>query len=264
MERVQTLSNKLHEQLARKASVDELMLTIDMLRSELLHLQSNEPKDNTASSVSIDVSPVFEKRTLTPPKREQSSIAEQEPIVAPVASPPAEEERTVEVLQIDEAEVEAELEEIKRNVEERAKISAQNKPNLLFDPVEDIPTLTHQQSNESAQRQKELHESIAGENRTSLNDRLKESKTELSDALQDSPIKDLKKGIGVNDRFLFIRELFRGDETMYERSIKTINGFSIYPEAEYWIKRELKLKLAWDDKNEAVRQFDQLVRRRFS
>ena len=64
MERVQTLSNKLHEQLARKAPVDELLLTIDMLRSELLHLQSNEPVENTATTVSIDVSPVFEKRSL--------------------------------------------------------------------------------------------------------------------------------------------------------------------------------------------------------
>ena len=86
---------------------------------------------------------------------------------------------------------------------------------------------------------------------------------ELSDALQEVPVKDLKKAIGINDRFLYIKELFRGDENMYERSIKTINGFSIYPEAEYWIKRELKLKLGWDENNPAVKQFDQLVRRRF-
>ena len=86
---------------------------------------------------------------------------------------------------------------------------------------------------------------------------------ELSDSLQELPIKDLRKAIGINDRFLFINELFRGDETMYERSIKTINGFSIYPEAEYWIKRELKLKLGWNEKNEIVKQFDHLVKRRF-
>ena len=272
MERVQTLTDKLHEQLASKAPVNELMLTVEMLQSELLHLQSSEPQQEPVAPVSIHVAPVTQRRPLLPPKPEAITISEPAPapveapapVAKPEPAPPAEEEKIVEVLQIDEAEVEAELDEIKRNAEERAKISAQNKPNLLFDPVEDIPTLTHQQANESVKKQKELHESIAGENKTSLNDRLKEQKTELSDALQDSPIKDLKKGIGVNDRFLFIKELFRGDETMYERSIKTINGFSIFPEAEYWIKRELKLKLAWDDKNEAVRQFDQLVRRRFS
>jgi hypothetical protein len=92
---------------------------------------------------------------------------------------------------------------------------------------------------------------------------LKQAKIELSDALQDSPVKDLKKAIGINDRFLFIRELFRGDEVMYERSIKTINGFSIFPEAEYWIKRELKLKLGWNDSSPEVKLFDQIVKRRF-
>jgi hypothetical protein len=51
---------------------------------------------------------------------------------------------------------------------------------------------------------------------------------------------------------------------MYERSIKTINSFNIYPEAEYWISRELKIKLGWDNELPVVTQFDQLVRRRFS
>jgi len=93
---------------------------------------------------------------------------------------------------------------------------------------------------------------------------LRTTKNELSDTLQDAPVKDLRKAIGINDRFVYLKELFRGDDAMYERSIKTINAFAIYPEAEYWIRRELKLKLGWDDKNEIVKQFDQLVRRRFA
>ena len=97
----------------------------------------------------------------------------------------------------------------------------------------------------------------------SLNDRLKEIKIELSDKLTEAPIKDLKKAIGINDRFLFINELFRGDEAMYERSIKTIQNFSIFAEAEYWIRRELKVKIGWIDSDPIVKQFDQLVRRRF-
>jgi hypothetical protein len=63
---------------------------------------------------------------------------------------------------------------------------------------------------------------------------------------------------------VFLSELFRGDETMYERSIKTINNFRIYPEAEYWIERELKVKLGWDENKEAVKVFRKLIKRRFS
>jgi hypothetical protein len=51
---------------------------------------------------------------------------------------------------------------------------------------------------------------------------------------------------------------------MYERSIKTIQNFSILPEAEFWIKRELKIKIGWMDSHPVVKQFDQLIRRRFS
>ncbi len=72
------------------------------------------------------------------------------------------------------------------------------------------------------QAPKELHESI-GSNKESLNDKLKEDKRELAHKLKDAPIKDLRKGIGINDKFSFVSELFRGDEDMYERSIKTIN-----------------------------------------
>jgi hypothetical protein len=189
------------------------------------------------------------------------------------------EEKTIEVLQVDEAELEAELEEIKRNAQNKNNLGVHNKPSLLFDPLEEIPTLAHQYIVKSPEvapvptptpvepvvtKQPELHEKIAKVTNASLNDKLKQTKIELGESLLETPIKDLKKAVGINDRFLFINDLFRGDDVMYERSIKTINNFSIYPEAEYWIKRELKLKLGWDDKNEVVKQFDQLIRRRFS
>lgn len=244
MERVKTLTDKLQEQLAQNAGADQLLTTVEMLRSELEHLKLIQPKkDTTPVAVHIAAS-----QNTAPVAREEK--------------PAAPEEKTVEVLQVDEAELEAELEEIKRTAKEKASMGAQNKPALLFDPIEDIPTLTHQQPVEETPRQ-EINHAVKGEVKDSLNDRLKETKTELFDSLKEAPIRDLKKAIGINDKFLFVNELFRGDDTMYERSIKTINSFSIYPEAEYWIKRELKLKLGWDDRNEVVKQFDQLVKRRF-
>jgi hypothetical protein len=102
------------------------------------------------------------------------------------------------------------------------------------------------------------------EKKPDLHEQLLFSNTELADSLKEAPLKDLKKGIGINDRFLFINELFRGDEVMYERSIRTINSFNIYPEAQYWIERELKIKLGWDNENENIQLFYNLVKRRFS
>ena len=97
-----------------------------------------------------------------------------------------------------------------------------------------------------------------------LNDHLKEEIVEVATKLEETPIRDLRKAISVNDKYLFAHMLFRGDESMYERSIKTINSFNIYPEAQYWIQRELKVKLSWEEGNETVKLFDQLVKRRFS
>jgi hypothetical protein len=127
----------------------------------------------------------------------------------------------------------------------------------MGDPLVEIPTLSHQPNN------REINDLIG--NSTSLNDKLKSGNSlELGTVLKASPVKELRKAIGVNDRFVFINELFRGDEPMYERSIKTINNFRILPEAEYWMERELKIKLGWDDSREIVQHFYQLVRRRFS
>jgi len=244
MERVETLSNLLAEKIRKKASPSELMDTVKMLESELIHLKNSSP-----------AGPVM-------PAAATVKIFKQHELFFPPSIP---EEKTVEVLQVDEAEIEAELEEIKKNAEERNKISVQNKPQIVFDPIDDIPTLAGRAPSPApVSKAKEIHELLPVNNTPSVNDLLKKPQSELADSLQDSPVKDLKKAIGVNERYGYINELFRGDEAMYERSIKTINSFAIFPEAEYWIRRELKLKLGWEDKNETVQKFDQLVRRRFS
>jgi len=138
----------------------------------------------------------------------------------------------------------------------RSKSKNNGQLDIHFDPMNEIPTFSQHNIG------KEVNEAVGQQE--SLNDRLKENRTELMHALKDTPIKDLRKGIGINDRFVFINELFRGDEPMYERSIKTINSFNIYQEAEYWMNRELKIKLGWDDTREIVKHFYQLVKRRFA
>jgi hypothetical protein len=161
--------------------------------------------------------------------------------VAPVAAPVIEKEPEIEQVVISTP---------------RTKSKNNGQLDIHFDPMNEIPTFSQHNIG------KEVNEAVGQQE--SLNDRLKENRTELMHALKDTPIKDLRKGIGINDRFVFINELFRGDEPMYERSIKTINSFNIYQEAEYWMNRELKIKIGWDDTRETVKHFYQLVKRRFT
>lgn len=128
---------------------------------------------------------------------------------------------------------------------------------IFYDPETEIPTLAQQKAN------KELNEVMAP-SATSLNDTLKTGQIEVGHILKETPVRDLRKAIGINDRFVFIKELFRGDENAYDRSIRTINSFRIFAEAEYWIERELKVKLGWDMQQDIPRYFYLLVKRRFS
>lgn len=110
---------------------------------------------------------------------------------------------------------------------------------------------------------KELHE-LAAQTNVSLNDKLRQTQQELGARFADAPVKDLRHAIGINDKFLFIQELFRGDVDVYERSIKTINECQSLQEAEYWIERELKIRQGWQDDMPAVHHFYSLVKKRFS
>lgn len=251
MERVITLNDRLQEQVKNKASLDELLITVQMLQSELQHLKSQDETQFPSAGIAIHI----------PSQTDDSNGST--------------ENKSLLTLEVNEEELNAELEAMKKIAEAKNIFSIKNRRPFYFDPIEDTPTLSHQTPVSETQDieidQKKASEPYIAEElvvsekveSSELNESLKSVKKEVSDLLQDTPIKDLKKGIGINDRFLFINELFQGDESMYERSIKTINGFSIFPEAEYWIRRELKTKLGWDDKNEVVRQFDTLVKRRF-
>ena len=219
MERIQTLINRLQEQVRQNADVSQMQMTLQLLQSELNQLQKTSARTLGTSKVSVV-------------------------LPTPVAIAPA---------SITRKEVEEEQEVISVP---KIKSKPKSQLDLHFDPMNEIPTFSQYKIG------KEVNEAV--EQKESFNDRLKENRNELMHSLKDAPIRDLRKGIGINDRFVFISELFRGDEPMYERSIKTINSFNIYPEAEYWMNRELKIKLGWDDTKEIVKHFYQLVKRRFA
>jgi hypothetical protein len=230
MERIRALINKLQQQSEQKADPVEMLGTVKLLQLEL-SAQCTSSKHEGSSKVAV----VFPSGVHS-----AAQVSAYEPIRSNVKEP--------------EPKPQLKTAEIKETVSSPKK---HDNSGWLFDPVEEVPTLAHQKEI------KELND-VIGQNIASLNDKLKTEKKELVSVLKEGPVKDLKKAIGVNDRFVFLNELFRGDEAMYERSIKTINNFRIYPEAEYWIERELKVKLGWDEKKNAVQHFCQLVKRRFS
>lgn len=82
--------------------------------------------------------------------------------------------------------------------------------------------------------------------------------------LKLKPIQDLKSGIGLNEKFLFIRELFENDHQAYAQAVDALNGRQNIEEAEAYIANELLPRYGWELEKEALLNFLHLVLRRFS
>jgi hypothetical protein len=95
-----------------------------------------------------------------------------------------------------------------------------------------------------------------------LGDKMMHEDNSLAAKLQQNPVRDLKSVIGINDKFLFVNELFGGSMEKYNKSIenlndlKTLNGAMIY-------LNELKIELQWNSSNEAYQKLKDLVSRKF-
>lgn len=258
MERVGTLIHKLKDLFDQGASSEQLMAAAHMLLSELETANPSmfEPEKSSKMGVSV----VMPKGARTP--KPDQLIQAKLPLDIPDDASPV---TPIDIPTNKSIDIPAELDiqepiEV-ANTSKGPSISEMNS-GWLFDTSTEIPTLALQHKKNEFEEIHQLMQSI--HSMPVLNEKLRANQIEVGALLNNEPIKELKKGIGINDRFLFVQELFRGDETMYERSIKTIDGFAIFPEAQFWIQRELKLKIGWNEDSATVKHFDQLVKRRFS
>lgn len=76
---------------------------------------------------------------------------------------------------------------------------------------------------------------------------------------QTKPVSDLNKAIGINDKFLFINELFNGDSQSYKKAIEFINSCANFNEAFSYISDNLH----WEMENDNVQKLLDLIRRKF-
>jgi len=93
-----------------------------------------------------------------------------------------------------------------------------------------------------------------------INETLAQQKTgnDLSSKLQTSPLNSIVSGIGLNDKFLYIRELFKGDNKLYGNTIKRLDSIDTFANALNYIQHHFE----WDEKNETFQKFIHLLQRR--
>ncbi len=88
-------------------------------------------------------------------------------------------------------------------------------------------------------------------------------KPAVADRLQMSSINDLREAIGINDKFLFINELFNGDLERYNKVIDELNGFSGLSGAQTYLT-ELQVQYQWAEGGSAYQKLNVLLERKFA
>lgn len=83
--------------------------------------------------------------------------------------------------------------------------------------------------------------------------------SDVSARMQLKPLEDINKAIGINDRFLFINELFQGDSNLYKKTLDRLNNAANFNDAFNYINDHLD----WDMENEHVQKILDLIRRKF-
>jgi hypothetical protein len=84
-------------------------------------------------------------------------------------------------------------------------------------------------------------------------------KKDFSSMLQSKPISSIEGAIGINEKFLFIHDLFNGDSDTYNKTIEILNNSANFNEAFNYLHNTF----SWEMKSEAAQKLLELVRRRF-
>ncbi|WP_374951295.1 hypothetical protein [Mucilaginibacter sp.] len=102
----------------------------------------------------------------------------------------------------------------------------------------------------------------------SLNQRiaaqLKDKQTAGTEHTAEAPITDIKAAINLNDKMLFIKELFNGYPLSYSEAIEIVNRFKSFEEADRFLKTNYVTKNNWEAKTIAYEKFYALLKRRYA
>lgn len=98
----------------------------------------------------------------------------------------------------------------------------------------------------------------------SLADKLvKEQDDSVAAKIQRQPISDLKMAIGINEKFLFVNELFGGSLEKYNQTIDELNSFKSFNGARTFLI-EKKVNHQWEGDSQAFIKLMGLIERKFN
>jgi hypothetical protein len=86
----------------------------------------------------------------------------------------------------------------------------------------------------------------------------------LTEQASTQKVDDLKQAINLNDKLLYIRDLFNGYSLAYSEAIDILNRFSTFEEADDFLKKNYMVKNNWEKKPETTEKLYALLKRRYA
>ena len=121
-----------------------------------------------------------------------------------------------------------------------------------------------EQAEKTGESRQAIYEKFKGR-KTSLHDKLQEKAKgkAIADKLKLTPVSDLRYAIGLNEKAVFIKELFRGDKQSFKETLDKLNNAGSYAEAVDYLDSTIKHHYQWDEDSQSVEKFMELIYRRF-
>jgi hypothetical protein len=96
----------------------------------------------------------------------------------------------------------------------------------------------------------------------SINDQLKANQQGFNQKMNETPVTNLKTAIGINDKFMFVNELFKGQMKEYDEMIAQINA-TMNIDMAIGILHAHLVKYNSTEKTEIVAKLERFIQRRF-
>jgi hypothetical protein len=90
------------------------------------------------------------------------------------------------------------------------------------------------------------------------------SQRTVSSQFAKQQVKDLKSLINLNDKLVFVRDLFNGYSLAYSEAIEILNRFESFESADNFLKQNYSSKNNWAEKQNVADKFYKILNQRFS
>lgn len=226
-------------------------------------------EDIDASAPEVEETPVADKREgeepPLPENPEHIAADEEEPLAPQIQSTPIEEgEQPHQVAEEPKSVVQEEI-KFQQGPEEDSKTEVvvnevvEEPKEIVLEQKQSVPVVEE----EKPARPLTLNEILQQQRKAGAMAAMSGTASSVSVGGDKDNIVDLKSSISLNDKLLFIKDLFNGYSLAYSEAIELLNRYATFAEADAFLQTNYALKNNWADKPQTVDKLYAILRKKF-